>query len=125
MQQIQRELQTDGFHVGALQRARNVHVHVQEPLHGSPKLGLFDFELRQEVDEPFERALRAVDPEEVDLFQIHHRRGNVAGPLVQALRAAVARFPVTDHDGLQDACERGDADSSRYEHGVLRLEYVG
>ena len=67
MQQVQRQLQPHGLHVRLLQRRRDVHVHVQEALHRAAQLGLLDLQLGQEVHEPLEGALVAVDPEEVNL----------------------------------------------------------
>ena len=68
MKQVEGELEPDGPHVCPLEGARHVHVHLEEPLHGAAHLArLLDLQLRQQVDEPLERALVAVDPKEVDL----------------------------------------------------------
>ena len=69
VQQVQRQLQPHGLHVGALEGRRDVHVHVQEPV--QPLLGLLDLQLGEKVHEPLERALVAVDPEEVHFPEIH------------------------------------------------------
>ena len=42
-------------------------MHVEEAVHDASLLGLLDLQLRQQVDEPLERALIAVDPEKVHL----------------------------------------------------------
>ncbi len=70
MEQIQSQLQPHRLHVCLLQRGRDVHVHVEEPLHGASLLSLLDLQLGQQVDEPLEGALVAVDPEEVDLRKV-------------------------------------------------------
>ena len=68
MEQVKGKLEPDGPHVCPLQGARHVHVHLEEPLHGAAHLArLLDLQLGQQVDEPLERALVAVDPKEVDL----------------------------------------------------------
>ena len=55
MKQVKGKLEPNCPHVGPLQRARHVHVHVEEPLHGASHLaGLLDLQLGQQVDEPFE-----------------------------------------------------------------------
>ena len=72
MQQLQGELEPHGLHVGLLQGGGDVHVHVQEPLHGPALLRLLDLQLRQQGDEPLEAPLLSVDPEEVNLPQVHH-----------------------------------------------------
>ena len=46
MEQVKGELKPHSPHVRPLQRARHVHVHVEEPLHGASHLaGLFDLQL--------------------------------------------------------------------------------
>lgn len=51
--------------------------HFQESLHRATKLGLLNLQLRQQVDEPLKRSLIAVNPEEIDLAQVHDRRWNL------------------------------------------------
>ena len=67
MKQVQGKLKSNCFHVGFLQSGGNVHVHVQESLHGTPLFGLFNLQLRQKIDKPFKRSLITIDPEKVDL----------------------------------------------------------
>lgn len=124
MQEVQRQLQSHRLHVGLLQRTGDVHVHVQEALHGATQLGLFDFQLRQQIDKPLERALVAIDPEEVHLTQVHDRLRYLAGPLVVAARTRVPCLPVAMHDRLQYGGERRDADAGGNEHRVLGAKYV-
>ena len=69
-------------------------MHVEEALHGAALLGLLDLELREQIDEPLEAPLVAVDPEKVHFPQIQHGRAQVVGPLVVAFRARVASHPV-------------------------------
>ena len=42
-------------------------MHLEEVAHGAGLLGLLDLQRGEEVDEPLEALLVAVDPEEVDL----------------------------------------------------------
>ena len=72
---------------------------------------LFDLQLRQEIDEPLERALITIDPEEVDLPQVQDGRRQIVCPFVVALRASVPRLPISMHYRLQNASERSDSDS--------------
>ena len=67
MKQVQGKLKSNCFHVGFLQSGGNVHVHVQESLHGTSLFGLFNLQLRQKIDKPFKRSLITIDPEKVDL----------------------------------------------------------
>ena len=68
VKEVEGELEAHCLHVGPLEGARHVHVHLEEPLHGAAHLArLLDLQLGQQVDKPLERALVAVDPEEVDL----------------------------------------------------------
>ena len=67
VKQVQGKLKSNCFHVGFLQSGGNVHVHVQESLHGTPLFGLFNLQLRQKIDKPFKRSLITIDPEKVDL----------------------------------------------------------
>ena len=82
MQQLQGQLQSDSLHVCLLQSRGDVHVHVQEPLHGAALLRLLDLELGEETDEPLERSLLSVDPEEVHFPQVHHLRFEIIGPAI-------------------------------------------
>ena len=67
VKQVQGKLKSNCFHVGFLQSGGNVHVHVQESLHGTPLFGLFNLQLRQKIDKPLKRSLITIDPEKVDL----------------------------------------------------------
>ena len=67
VKQVQGKLKSNCFHVGFLQSGGNVHVHVQESLHGTPLFGLFNLQLRQKIDKPFKRSLITIDPKKVDL----------------------------------------------------------
>ena len=49
---------------------------------------------------------------------------NLFVPLELAIRAGSLERPVPEHDGLEDGGERGDADSSGDEDGVLSPEDV-
>ena len=82
------------------------HVHLEEVSHGAGLLRLLDLELREELDEPLEALLVAVDPEEVDLAQVEHVGRQVVAPPVLALGALALHQPVTVHDGLQNKKER-------------------
>lgn len=96
MQQLQSQLQPHRLHVGLLEGGGDVHVHVQEPLHGASLLRLLDLQLGEEGDEPLEAALLPVDPEEVHLAQLHHLALEVIGPPVGALGARVPGRPVSE-----------------------------
>ena len=87
--------------------------------------GLFDLQLRQEIDEPLEGALIPVDPKEVHLPQVQDRRRQVVGPFVVALGTRVPRLPIPVHDRLEDAGERRDPDSGADQNRVLRPENLG
>ena len=67
VKQVQGKLKSNCFHVCFLQSGGNVHVHVQEPLHGTSLFGLFNLQLRQKIDKPLKRSLITIDPEKVDL----------------------------------------------------------
>ena len=88
------------------------HVHLEEVSHGAGLLRLLDLELGEELDEPLEALLVAVDPEEVDLAQVEHVGGEVVAPPVLALRALPLHQPVTVHDGLKS--EREETMSLRF-----------
>ena len=122
VQKIQGKLEPDGLHVRLLQGRGDVHVHVEEPLHGASLLGLLDLQLGQEVDEPLERTLVAVDPEEVDFAEIEDGSGRAVGPLVIAFRTRISDLPELVHDGLKDGGEGRDADSRPDQDGVLGPE---
>ena len=96
MQQLERQLKAHGLHVGLLEGGGDVHVHVEEPLHGAALLRLLDLQLREEGDEPLEAALLPVDPEEVHLAQLHHLVLEVVGPPVGALGTRVPCGPVPE-----------------------------
>ena len=68
--------------------------------------------MRQELQEPLERPLLAVDPDEVDLLQLEVGcLPKPPGPLVVARGADRLGLPVLEHERLQDGGERGDADA--------------
>lgn len=102
----------------------SVVFYPNSPLHGPAQFRLLDLQLGQQVDEPLEGALIAVDPKEVHLAQVHHRLGNLAGPLELAPGAAVARLPVPMHDGLQNGGEGSNSDARANEHSMLGPEDV-
>lgn len=124
VQQIESQLQSHRLHVGLLQSARYVHVHVEKAFHCTAQFGLLDFQLRQQIDEPLERALVPIDPEEVHFAQIHDRLRYLAGPFVVAARTRVPRLPVAMHDRLQNGGERRDTDARCYQDGMLGAKYV-
>lgn len=66
-------MKADGFEVGPLESAGDVHVHVQETFHDATVLGLLNLQLGQQIDQPLETALFSVDPEEVHLFTIFNK----------------------------------------------------
>ena len=82
------------------------HVHLEEVPHGAGLLCLLDLELREELDEPLEALLVAVDPEEVDLAQVEHVGRQVVAPPVLALGALALHQPVPVHDGLRRERDR-------------------
>ena len=67
VEEIKGHLQSDGFHIRFIQCARDVHVQVEESIHDATQFGLFHLQLREQIDEPFETALVAVNPEKVNL----------------------------------------------------------
>lgn len=67
VQEIHSELKTDGFHIVFLKGACDVHVHLKKPFHRRAKLGLFDFQLGEQIHEPLEGMLISIYPEEIDL----------------------------------------------------------
>ena len=97
MEELQGELQSDSLHVGLLEGGGDVHVHVQEPLHGASLLCLLDLQLGEEADEPLEGSLLSVDPEEVDFPQVHHLRFEIIGPAIGTLGTSVPGSPVSKH----------------------------
>ena len=66
------------------------------PVHAAAELLLLDLEVGEEVDEPLEAGVVAVDPEEVHLPQVEQTVDivRVLGPLVAALRARHLAAPV-------------------------------
>ena len=82
MKQLQGKLQPDCLHVCLLQGGGDVHVHVQEPLHGPALLRLLYLQLGQQTDEPLERSLFSVDPEEINFPQVHNLRFEIVGPAI-------------------------------------------
>ena len=68
VKEVEGKLQSDRLHVALLQGARDVHVHLEEALHCRAELSLLHLELGEQIDEPLERALVPVDPEEVHLY---------------------------------------------------------
>lgn len=70
MEKVQSQLEADGLHVRLLERRGDVHVHVQEVAHHSVLLGLLNFQLGQELDEPLKRFLIPVNPEKVHLKEM-------------------------------------------------------
>ena len=105
VKEVEGELEAHCLHVGPLEGRGDVHVHVQEPRHRATVLLLLDLQLGQQVHEPLEALLVAVDPEEVDLAQVEHVGGEVVAPPVLALRALPLHQPVTVHDGLKSERE--------------------
>lgn len=69
-------------------------MHVQEAIHGPSHFCLLDLQLREEVDEPLEAPLVAVDPEEVHLAKVEHGRTEILSPLVLAFGARITGFPI-------------------------------
>lgn len=94
------------------------------PLHGTSQLGLFDLQLRQQIDKPLEAALISIDPKEIHFAQVHHRFGYLAGPLELAAWTTVSRLPVAMHYGLQNGGEGRDANAGANEHSVLGAKDV-
>jgi hypothetical protein len=60
-------LESDRLHVCLFKDARDVHVQIKESIHDTPQFGLFQLQLREQMNEPFETALLAVDPKEIHL----------------------------------------------------------
>ena len=60
-------MQTNSLHIRLLQGRGDVHVHVQEALHGPTLLRLLNLQLGQEADEPLKGPLLPVDPVKVNL----------------------------------------------------------
>ena len=54
VEEVECQLESDSLHVRLLEGAGDVHVHVEEPVHGPSLLGLLDLQLGEEVDEPLE-----------------------------------------------------------------------
>ena len=52
MQELEGQLQPHRLHVGLLERGGDVHVHVQEALHGAALLSLLDLQLGEQGDKP-------------------------------------------------------------------------
>lgn len=105
MQELERKLKPNCLHVGLLQGGGDVHVHVQEPLHGASLLCLLDLKLGEETDEPLEGSLLSVDPEEVHFPQVHHLRFEIIGPAIGALGTRVPGSPVSRHHLLVQKCQ--------------------
>lgn len=76
VEEIQCQLQPDCFHVSLLQCRGDVHVHVEKMPHDSVLFRLLDFQLREQFDEPFERLLVTIYPEEVHLCS-RQRKSNI------------------------------------------------
>lgn len=74
--------------------------HVKKSFHGTAKLGLFDFELWKQIDEPLEGSLISIDPEEVDFSEVHDCRWDLGRPRVLAARTRMSSFIVAVHDWL-------------------------
>ena len=74
VEQVQCQLQPDCFHVSLLQCRSDVHVHVEKMPHDSVLFRLLDFQLREQFDEPFERLLVTIYPEEVHLLSKERKK---------------------------------------------------
>ena len=57
MDEVHRQLESDGPHVGALQGGREVEVEVQEFVHASVLLDLSTLHVAEKFQEPLERFL--------------------------------------------------------------------
>ena len=57
-------------------------MHVKKPLHGTALLRLLYLKLGEETDEPLERSLLSVDPEEIHFPQVHNLRFEIIGPAI-------------------------------------------
>ena len=86
------------------------------------QLELLRLELTEELDEPLERLVVPVDPDEVD--PLERLLLDVVVPLVAAFGAALEGFDVPEPDALKNAGERRDTDSACDEDRVLRVEDV-
>ena len=114
VQELQRQLEPDRLKMPAMQSGRDVHVHVEKSLHRPTQLGLFNLQLGQQMDEPLEGALIAVDPEKVDFAQVEDRLREFRAPCERAVGARVSRRPVAAHYRLENRGERSHADARRY-----------
>lgn len=76
VEEVQCQLQPDCFHVSLLQCRGDVHVHVEKMPHDSVLFRLLDFQLREQFDEPFERLLVTIYPEEVHLLSKERKKIN-------------------------------------------------
>ena len=74
VEEVQCQLQPDCFHVSLLQCRSDVHVHVEKMPHDSVLFRLLDFQLREQFDEPFERLLVTIYPEEVHLLSKERKK---------------------------------------------------
>merc|ERR1719419_345629 len=101
----------------------DVHEHVQEPLHVTTLLSLFNLKLGEKGDEPLEGPLLPVDPEEVHLPQVHHLRLEVICPTVGTLWTCISSSPIPVHDGLKYGCKGSDSYSRSNENCMLRMKY--
>ena len=86
------------------------------------ELELLRLELTEELDEPFERLVVPVDPDEVDSLQ--RLLLDIVVPFVAALGASFERFDISEPDALKNAGKWRDADSTCDEDCVLRVEDV-
>ena len=102
MEKVECQLESDSLHVRLLEGAGDVHVHVEEPVHGPSLLGLLDLQLGEEVDEPLEGPLVPVDPEEVDLLEVEDGGGGPVGPLMIALGTGVAHLVPRERNDHRD-----------------------
>ena len=149
MEQFQSKLEPNSLHVGLLEGGCDVHVHVQEALHGPTLLRLLYLQLGEKRHKPgqhegvqgglpLEAPLLSVNPEEVHLPEVHHLAGQVVGPPVGALRAGVPRCPIPMevsqpllhqpapvHDGLEEGGEGSDPNACPNEDSMLGLEDPG
>ena len=67
VEEFEGQLKPHGLHVSLLEGGGDVHVHVEEALHGAALLRLLNLQLGEEAHEPLEGPLLPVDPEEIHL----------------------------------------------------------
>lgn len=97
---------------------------LSSPFHCSTQLCLLDFQLRQQINEPLERPLIAIDPEKIDFAQVHHSLWYLTGPFEVAAWTRVPGLPIAVHNRLENRCEWRNTDAGGNQYRMLRAEYM-